>query len=182
MVSEGRVLDLILLESVTCKSLKVCGHGLSYAVVSWRKCSGLLKPTMGFGGSRARTRAQRRTRTRECIDAGTGERSCGAAITSGANRGFGIAARGLPGAAGPISDARRGAQPRAEDQEADASITQECSFQDSNPPQKGSTTEAAKTKPEVTIHRLAEVVALGWPQVSDDDLRYSHSKVTWLGP
>src|ERR1035441_2322264 len=45
MVSEGRVLDLILLESVTCKSLKVCGHGLSYAVVSWRKCSGLLKPT-----------------------------------------------------------------------------------------------------------------------------------------
>ena len=46
MVSQGPVLDLILLESITCKSLKVCGEGLFCAMVSWRKCSGLLKPTL----------------------------------------------------------------------------------------------------------------------------------------
>src|ERR1039457_3441226 len=44
-VSQGRVLDLILLESVTCESLQACGNGPLCAAVSWRKCSGLLKPT-----------------------------------------------------------------------------------------------------------------------------------------
>ena len=45
MLPGSRLLDLILLESVTCKSLQASRNARLCAVVSWRKCSGLLKST-----------------------------------------------------------------------------------------------------------------------------------------
>jgi hypothetical protein len=41
----SRLLGLILSESVTCKSLQASRNARLCAVVSWRKCSGLLKST-----------------------------------------------------------------------------------------------------------------------------------------
>ena len=68
MVPQRRVLYLILLKSVTCKLLKACGEGLSCAVVSWRKCSGLLKPTVVFERCVAQCSGNRKVQRFTCMD------------------------------------------------------------------------------------------------------------------